>query len=468
MNDTATGTPDMSRLSLIAAVIATATALSMATPVHSQSRSLNDLLNLVKQGRTQEASENAARERRFAAERANQERMLAEARNERQALERQSTALQQRFEANKRVINNLKSRRDEKLGTLKELFGHLTSAAGDLRATMETSLVSAQYLDRDDFLTSLIEKTSQSDQLPDLEDFERLWAEMMREMIESGKTVQFDTRFSLPSGETEQGTVVRVGSFNAVSSQGHYLSYADGSLVQLERQPSGPYNRWAKNLAEASGEGYVPFGADPTGPTGGSFLAALIDSPTLVERWRQGGIIGYVISMVGVFAILLAAWRLIVLIGITSKVKRQLGSTALSDDNPLGRVLSTYQRNVADNFQALETKIDEAVLKELPKLQAGEALLKIIAGVAPLMGLLGTVTGMILTFQGIVIFGAGDPKAMAGGISQALVTTVLGLLVAIPTILLHTIVSLRSRGIIQILEERAAGIIAERAERQAG
>ena len=444
-----------------------AAALSWSAPAAAQPQSLDALLNLVKQGRAQEARENEARERRFAAELNNRQRLLREAKEENAALDRESTRLSKRFEANKRDIGGLKSRLDERLGTLKEMFGHLTSAAGDLRATLETSLVSAQYPGREAFLTSLIEKTSQSDELPSIEDFERLWSEMLQEMIESGKTVKFDARFALPSGEARQGAVVRVGSFNAVTDQGQYLSYDNGSLVQLERQPSGPYNGWAEDLAGAAGEGYTPLGVDPTGPTGGSFLAALIDSPTLVERWRQGGIIGYVITAVGVFSILLATWRCAVLTGVSGKVKRQLANDVASDDNPLGRVLAAYQENVADNVQALETKIDEAVLKELPRLQTGEALLKIIAGVAPLMGLLGTVTGMILTFQGIVIFGAGDPKAMAGGISQALVTTVLGLLVAIPTILLHTVVSLRSRGIIQILEERAAGIIAERSERQA-
>ena len=113
----------------------------------------------------------------------------------------------------------------------------------------------------------------------------------------------------------------------------------------------------------------------------------------------------------------------------------------------------------------LELKLAEAVLSEPPKLEQGLTLLKIIAAVAPLMGLLGTVTGMIITFQAITIFGAGDPKAMAGGISSALVTTVLGLLVAIPTVLLHTVVNGRSQRIIHVLNEQATGIVAEHSER---
>jgi biopolymer transport protein ExbB len=114
--------------------------------------------------------------------------------------------------------------------------------------------------------------------------------------------------------------------------------------------------------------------------------------------------------------------------------------------------------------ETLELKLSEGILKETPKLESGLNLLKIIAAIAPLMGLLGTVTGMIVTFQAITIFGAGDPKAMAGGISGALVTTVLGLLVAIPTVLLHTIVNGRAQRIIHVLNEQTTGIIAEHTE----
>jgi biopolymer transport protein ExbB len=85
--------------------------------------------------------------------------------------------------------------------------------------------------------------------------------------------------------------------------------------------------------------------------------------------------------------------------------------------------------------------------------------------VAPLMGLLGTVTGMIQTFQVITLYGAGDPKMMAGGISQALITTVLGLVVAIPMVLIHTLVGGQSRKIINIINSQSAGIVAQHSER---
>jgi biopolymer transport protein ExbB len=207
------------------------------------------------------------------------------------------------------------------------------------------------------------------------------------------------------------------------------------------------------------------FGVDPTGPTGGTLLRAFINTPTIVERWHQGGYVGYVITGVGIFAMLIALWRFIVLTFAGMAVNKQLKAAEPSNKNALGRVLNVAKENPNLDGETLELKLNEAVLKEIPKLENSLTLIKIIAAVAPLMGLLGTVTGMIITFQSITIFGAGDPKTMAGGISSALITTVLGLVVAIPTLLAHTVVNGRAKHIIHILEEQAAGIIARNAEK---
>jgi biopolymer transport protein ExbB len=284
-------------------------------------------------------------------------------------------------------------------------------------------------------------------------------------MVESGKVVSFTTEVAHPNGDKGEEKVVRIGTFNVVSAAGDYLTYIPekGTLEELARQPSGPYLGWARELANAT-EGLHKFGIDPTGPSGGSFLSALINSPNLEERWRQGGYIGYAITAVGAFAFLLAIWRLIVLTGVSAKVNSQLKSDKANDNNPLGRVLKVHEDNPTMDPETLELKLSEGILKETPSLESGLTLLKIIAAIAPLMGLLGTVTGMIVTFQAITIFGTGDPKAMAGGISGALVTTVLGLLVAIPTVLMHTIVNGRAQRIIHILNEQTTGIIAEHTE----
>ena len=220
---------------------------------------------------------------------------------------------------------------------------------------------------------------------------------------------------------------------------------------------------WAKELASST-EGLHRFGVDPTGPSGGSFLAALINSPNIEERWHQGGYIGYAITAVGIFGFILALYRLVVLSAVSAKVSSQLKTDKAKDNNPLGRVLKVHEDNPSMDTETLELKLSEGILRETPKLESGLNLLKIIAAIAPLMGLLGTVTGMIVTFQAITLYGAGDPKLMAGGISTALVTTVLGLCVAIPTVFLHTLVQSRARRLTQILQEEAAGMLAERAE----
>ena len=265
-------------------------------------------------------------------------------------------------------------------------------------------------------------------------------------------------------GEQVQQDVVRIGVFNLLSN-GAYLEFKPGTgvITELARQPKREYTRAVTELQEAS-SGFTRVGIDPTGPSGGSLLAALINTPSPVERWHQGGLVGYFITFVGVCALLLALWRLKVLVAVSRRVNDQLSSDTANTDNPLGRILKVGEDNAGIDVESLELKLHEQVLKERPAIETGLNLLKIIAMIAPLLGLLGTVIGMIITFQAITIFGAGDPKAMAGGISAALVTTVLGLCVAIPTVLLHTFVNSKAQRVLHILEEQSAGIIAEKAE----
>ena len=434
------------------------------TPQEIAAENLDQLLDLVKQGQARASAENKAREDRFTRDKANQAAALKRAEDERIREERRSTRLEKQFEENELLIAAKQEQLRERLGTLSELFGHLTAASGDLASNIEVSLVSSEYPGRETFLKGLIAKMSGSDQLPSIEEIERVWFELLREVREQGEVSRFSAQVATPSGELSQRDVVRVGAFNIVDTNGNYLSFNIDKLSELPRQPGGGFNAQAQDLA-GSQSGLTQFGIDPTGPTGGSFLAAIIDSPTISERWHQGGYVGYAITAVGAFAFLLAIYRLVVLTAVGGKVSSQLKSSSAKDDNPLGRVLQVHEANPNMDTETLELKMAEAVLSETPKLEQGLTLLKIIAAVAPLMGLLGTVTGMIITFQAITIFGAGDPKAMAGGISSALVTTVLGLLVAIPTVLLHTVVNGRSQRIIHVLNEQATGIVAEHSER---
>jgi biopolymer transport protein ExbB len=200
-------------------------------------------------------------------------------------------------------------------------------------------------------------------------------------------------------------------------------------------------------------------------PGRGSLLALLIQEPSISERISQGGIVGAVIILLGIVGLGIAIARWVHLGVIGRKVSEQLRRAEPSDSNPLGRILAVYQASRESDTESLELKLDEAILREVPRLEGWQGAIKVIAAVAPLLGLLGTVTGMIATFQAITLFGTGDPKLMADGISQALVTTVLGLSVAIPLVLLHSVVASRSKALIEVLEEQSAGIIARQAER---
>jgi biopolymer transport protein ExbB len=303
---------------------------------------LQQLLDFVKQGQVTEASENRAREQRFNAAKNDQQRMLNEAEAERTREEQRSARLEDQFEENELLVADKQEQLKERLGALTELFGHLTAASGDLKANLDVSLVSAQYPNRGEFLDGLIAKMSTSDRLPSIEEIERVWYEMLREITETGRVVSFNTEVATPSGERAMRDVVRIGAFNVIDTQGNYLAYANDSLAVLPRQPSGGYTGWASELANST-SGTHRFGIDPTGPTGGSFLAAIIDSPTLEERWHQGGYVGYAITAVGIFAFILAIFRLLILTGVGAKVSKQLKSDKAADNNPLGRVLKIHE-----------------------------------------------------------------------------------------------------------------------------
>ncbi|MBA4802448.1 MAG: MotA/TolQ/ExbB proton channel family protein, partial [Euryhalocaulis sp.] len=205
----------------------------------------------------------------------------------------------------------------------------------------------------------------------------------------------------------------------------------------------------------------------PLDPSRGSLLAIQKDVPNLQERIDAGGVIGKIILVVLAVGLVLGVLRLIMLLMTSMAVRSQASNPENpKKGNPLGRVLRVYEDNKDEDIETLELKLDEQILRENAKLELGLNFLKLIAAVAPLLGLLGTVTGMIRTFQAITLFGTGDPQIMADGISEALVTTVLGLVTAIPILLLHSFASSAARASQQTLDEQAAGLVAQRAERR--
>lgn len=445
----------------ITLLIATFACVSVAQE-NERALDLDALLKQLEEGSFAQSQQNQAREAAFIAQRGEQDRILRETMARRDALLRESETLETNFEENEFKLADLSGALDTRLGSLKELFGVLQQVAGDTKNKFYNSVISAQIPDRAVFLDEMAQSMGSSSKLASIEEIERVWFEIQREMTESGKVTRFNTDVVEAGGQKVNKEVVRVGPF-ALVADGKYLEYngITGTVSELIRQPQGRFTATVESLEASSGD-LVRFGLDPTG---GSILGLLVQAPSLKERVEQGGLVGYIILIVGAIGLALAIERFISLSVIRAKVNKQLKSTTFKDNNPLGRIMMVRDKHPNADTESLELHLTEAILGEVPKLSRFLTIIKIISVVAPLMGLLGTVTGMINTFQAITLFGTGDPKLMAGGISQALVTTVLGLVVAIPTTLLYAMLNTRSKNIVYILQEQASGVIAERAEK---
>ncbi len=439
-------------------VLALATLLlGSAVVAQEPAASLDELLEKVRtQSLTREA-ENSERERRFVAARDQQIALLREAAQSLADENARSERLQAQFDRNETELADLAETRRVRVGNMGELFGVVRQVAGDTKGIIDNSVISAQFPGR----AARADALAQARGLPSMGDLTELYVLLLEEMAESGKVVRFNTEIITAEGRTTPAEVIRVGVFNMISGS-DYLRFEPqtSSLQVLARQPPGRFSSMAEGLSTATA-GVVPMAVDPSR---GSFLGLLIQAPSLSERIQQGGLVGYVIMVLGLLGVLVSIERLVRLDAASRGIKAQLGSATAKSDNPLGRILQVYEENSTADSETLGLKLDEAVLREAPLLEKWQGWIKVLAAVAPLLGLLGTVVGMIQTFQAITLFGTGDPRLMAGGISQALVTTVLGLTVAIPLVLLHSLVAGRSRTLVEILEEQSAGIIARHSD----
>ena len=443
--------------------------------------SLDELLKNVEERRVVESREHVRREEEFKTRKDQQAKMLADARAEKRRQEQRSERLETAFEENEIRIGNMQEQYDKRLGSLRELFGVLQQVAGDTRGKFQNSIISAQFPNRGEWLGQLAAKMGKSTQLATIDEMEQLWFELQREMTESGRVARFTETVDMLDGRQLETDLIRVGAFSIVSEDG-YINYDFNlaTMVELGRQPEAQYTNTAADLFDAEPDEMVAVAIDPTR---GALVSLLIQKATLGEMVGtplggfttgqcylpfcdgQGGIMGSIIILVGIVGVILAIERLVILNLVAGKVKtQQTQPQEPAENNPLGRVIKVYHDNRDIDTETLELKLGEAILIEMPSLTRFISIIQVISIVAPLMGLLGTVIGMIETFQSITLFGAGDPKTMASGISTALMTTVLGLCVAIPTTLGHALVNTRSRSIIHVLEEQSEGIVATHAE----
>ena len=441
-------------------LLTAATVAVVSTSAYAQNaNTLQELLEQVKQNRVSEARISAQREAEFRSERADKQALLRRAEAELKAEQDRGDRLANQFAANETTLTEKEIELDNATGTLGEMFGVVRQAASEAYGRIATSIVSAEFPGRDEFLARMSEE---SKGLPNIEELEDLWFALQTEMTESGQVSRFTTEVISLDGGTNTQEVVRVGTFNLIGDEG-YLIYDDqnNAVQPLGRQPDSRFVGSAEDL-RAANSGIIAFYADPSR---GAILGLLKQKATMSERYHAGGPVGYTITAMLAIGLLIGLYKLITLTLVGGKIKSQLKNPQNpSSSNPLGRILAVYQENKTTDTENLELKLDEAILRELPRIEAGINVIKIFAAIAPLLGLLGTVLGMIATFQTITLFGTGDPRMMAGSISMALVTTAQGIIAALPLILTHSIVASRSKSIVHVLDEQTAGIIATHAE----
>ena len=427
-----------------------------------------ELLEVVRKGQFADTKAQRDRESRFRNEKNQQAKYLSDAKSERARLEREAARLEQKFEANEALLVVAEEQLRERLGSLNEIFGHLAGTSTESRQLFESSVTAAQFgKEREAFLAAIGKKMAEGIRLPTIGELEQLWFELQREINASGEVVKFTADVITNDGTVESRDVVRVGNFNVVSD-GQYLSYAPsrGMYQELPSQPAGRYTGTTSDILEADSFP-TQFAVDPTGPQGGSLLASLISMPGTIERMTLGGPVGGIILVIGLLSTILFIWRFYSLWGLRAGVRAQVDSSTLTNDNALGRILKIAEEDKESSTETLELKMAEQILKERPEIEGLNWVLKIVSVVAPLMGLFGTIIGMIETFTMITLFGTGDPKTMASGISVALVTTWLGLMVAIPTTFMYATVNNFSKGILGTIEESSTGMAAKRSEGKA-
>ena len=443
---------------LVAAAFSLSAGASVAY-AQEEAKSLDQLLEMVKQNRAASQRINAEREAEFTSARADKQALLTNAKRQLANEKSRGERLQREFAENEVSLANKEEELKNAMGTLGEIVGVARGAASDTIGRIATSIVSAQYPGREVVLESIAEAR----EVPTIAELEELWLAWLTEMRESGRVVKFNADVAV-SGSTANLEVTRVGVFNLIADS-KYFRYNDsvGEIQELGRQPDG-YVTSAAGKFEQTQSGYAPLYIDPAR---GQILGLAIQKATLMERYHQGETVGYVITAVLFLGIIIAIYKIVTLTSEAGKMRSQLKNIENpSSNNALGRILTVYKENQAVDVETLEMKLDEAILRETPRIDSGVNIIKVFAAIAPLLGLLGTVVGMIGTFQSITLFGTGDPKIMAGDISMALVTTAQGLIAAIPLILVHSVVAARAKSIVQVLDEQATGIVAAHAEKK--
>ncbi len=415
---------------------------------------LDNILQNIKNDSSQEIKEEQKRLQEFIKDKNRQAVLVKEKKALLNTIEKKSQELKTKIDENELLLEEKETELKNKSANLGEMFGSVRQISADFLTNYQNSLTASQNPLRQEKFSKL----ANSKKLPNLDELKGFWHNMLDEIVQSGNISKYEASVILNSGEKTTKEVTRIGLFAAVS-QGKYLTYSNDmkALIELAVQPSKQVSKEAKEFENSHTISNITID-----PTRGTLFEMLENNPTIIDRVNQGGIVGYIILALGGLGLLFALYKIIVLNIVSIKIKSQIKNLDKpKDNNSLGKIADIFYKNLNDSINDLEIKIGEAILKETNKIKKGQSFVKLLAAVTPLLGLLGTVTGMIATFQAITLFGTGDPKLMAGGISTALITTVLGLITAIPLLFAYTYISSKAEELVSILEEQSIGLLAK-------
>ena len=405
---------------------------------------INELLELVKTNKSIFLNEDNKRLNSFITKVSDRQALLDDAKTKLANEIDRNINLEASFEQNEKTLAELEEKLEIKVGVLGELFGVTRQYAGELLAASENSVVFYEFPNRPEVLKDIgQEKVHNLDQL------ENLWISYFDEIVAGSEIKNFEATITAPNGENIVGEVTRYGLFSA-SYDGKFVKPVS-SLNSFQLLAKQPENTFTKTLSKHKrADEYTNVSIDPTR---GFLLSLYLDKANWFERIAQGKSIGFVIIFIGFIGLAFSIFKITKL--------REYSNEVLNDktDNIPSKMESLIKDGASR--ESKENIIDEFIINYSGKIEWGNHWVKFFAAVAPLLGLLGTVIGMIETFQAITLFGTGDPKQMAGGISQALVTTMLGLIVAAPLLGMYTYLSEKTESIVQVLEEKASYILSK-------
>lgn len=406
---------------------------------------IQDLINRVEENREELSKIDAKRIDNFIKKVADRRFLLSKAQKQLSDEEARNQRLEDLFESNELKLAELETELNIKLGVLGELFGVARQMAGELQADSESAYNFSEHPNRTDALNEIGKI-----KVHNLKNLEDLWVLHLNEINSSGEIKEIKANVINSDGDIEEDSLVRYGPFNMVKNRSFVKTdIANNAYSVLQKQPDRSLRRQFRSHYRSDG-----YAVAPVDPTRGFLLSLYLDKPSTFERIAQGKLIGFIIVIIGLSGLIFAAYRYYTLY-IYSK-------TISSNEN--SDVFNKIQ-SISDNAKDVDTferECDEVLLTVNGNLSWGVNWIKFLAAVAPLLGLLGTVIGMIETFQAITVFGTGDPKQMAGGISQALVTTMLGLIFAAPLLAMYTLLSEKVSEILQEIEEFVAVTIVKK------